>query len=52
VDKDDPREPYVPPEILRVKLVSEEMAVVGCKTLTGAGAGSNCRRTMCKNIGS
>lgn len=49
---DAPREPYQPPEVLRVKLVSDELAVVGCKTLRGAGPGGTCSRTMCKNVGS
>jgi hypothetical protein len=54
VDKPAPvrkKEPYEPPEVLRVKLVSDELAVVGCKTLTGAGPASNCLQTMCKNVG-
>jgi len=52
VDKADAKEPYEAPDVLRVLLVSDELAVTGCKTLTGAGPASSCRRTMCKNIGS
>jgi hypothetical protein len=52
VDKADTKEPYEPPDVLRVKLVSDELAVIGCKTLKGAGPASTCLRTMCKNVGS
>lgn len=52
MDKADAKEPYEAPDVLRVLLVSDELAVTGCKTLTGAGPASSCRRTMCKNIGS
>ena len=51
MDKGDAKEPYEPPDVLRVKLVSDELAVIGCKTLRGAGPASTCLRTMCKNIG-
>jgi hypothetical protein len=46
------KEPYERPDVLRVKLVSDELAVIGCKTLRGAGPASSCLRTMCKNVGS
>jgi len=52
VEKADAKEPYEPPDVLRVTLVSDELAVTGCKTLQGAGPASSCRRTMCKNVGS
>ena len=51
MDKPAAKEPYEPPDVLRVKLVSDELAAIGCKTLTGAGPASTCLRTMCKNVG-
>jgi len=52
VEKPVAKRPYEPPDVVRVKLVPDELAVIGCKTLTGAGPASSCLRTMCKNVGS
>jgi len=40
------REPYEPPEVVRVKLSREEMAVAGCKrNITAHGPVTTCLRT-------
>jgi hypothetical protein len=52
VEKPVAKQPYEPPDVVRVKLVPDELAVIGCKTLKGAGPASSCVRTMCKNVGS
>jgi hypothetical protein len=47
------REPYDPPKVLRVKIVSGEMAVTGCKVRNGnVGPTLGCQRTACRSIGS
>lgn len=46
------KKPYERPDVTRVKLVADELAVAGCKTLQGAGPASSCLRTACKNVGS
>jgi hypothetical protein len=49
------KEAYEPPEILRVKLAKDEMAVVGCKrTIVSAGPTGGCIRppTPCRIRGS
>jgi hypothetical protein len=40
--QDQPKEPYEAPEIQRVKLVKDELAVTGCKTTTSAGRSGAC----------
>jgi hypothetical protein len=46
------REPYERPKVLRVRIVSGEMAVTGCKTRTSGGPTGSCLRTLCREIGS
>lgn len=52
MEKAEAKQPYEKPDVLRVKLVSDELAVAGCKTLRGAGPAATCLRTQCKNVGS
>jgi hypothetical protein len=47
------REPYERPKVVRVKIVSGEMAVTGCKVRNGnTGPTLGCQRTACRSIGS
>ena len=47
------REPYERPKVTRVRIVSGEMAVTGCKTRNGnVGPTLGCQRTACRSIGS
>jgi hypothetical protein len=47
------REHYERPKVVRVRIVSGEMAVTGCKTRTSAtGPALGCQRTTCRTIGS
>lgn len=48
------KEAYEPPEIVRVQLVRDELAVTGCKTNTSAGPTTGCRGGLspCRAIGS
>jgi len=47
---DKPKEPYEPPEILKVKLVRDELAVTACKTQTSAtGPTTGCVRSNCRD---
>jgi hypothetical protein len=56
MEPDKEREPYEPPEVVKVKLVRDELAVVGCKTrgaVTGPVVG--CVRGLaggCRSAGS
>jgi hypothetical protein len=53
---DDPqrrREPYEKPVIQRIRIVPEEMAVVGCKTASSlTGPTTGCAKSVCKFKGS
>jgi hypothetical protein len=47
------RETYERPKVVRVRIVSGEMAVTGCKTRTSTtGPTLGCQRTSCRSIGS
>ena len=47
------REAYERPKVLRVRLVSGEMAVTGCKVRNGnVGPTLGCQRTACRTTGS
>ena len=47
------REPYERPKVVRVRIVSGEMAVTGCKIRNGnVGPTLGCQRTACRSIGS
>ena len=47
------REAYERPRVVRVKVVSGEMAVTGCKTRTATtGPTSGCFRSNCRSVGS
>jgi len=47
------REPYERPKVIRVRIVSSEMAVTGCKVRNGnVGPTLGCQRTACRSIGS
>ena len=47
------REPYERPKVVRVRIVSGEMAVTGCKVRNGnTGPTLGCQRTACRSIGS
>ena len=51
--KPSAREPYERPKVLRVRVVSGEMAVTGCKVRNGnTGPTLGCQRTACRSIGS
>jgi hypothetical protein len=51
--KRSPREPYERPKVVRVRIVSGEMAVTGCKVRNGnIGPTLGCQRTACRSIGS
>ena len=51
--KRPPRESYERPKIVRVRIVSGEMAVTGCKMRTSTtGPTLGCQRTACRTIGS
>jgi hypothetical protein len=50
--KPDEKEPYEPPEIVKVKLVRDELAATHCKTSTSAGPTTGCLRGACRSIGS
>jgi hypothetical protein len=54
--QDEAKEPYESPEIQKVKLVKDELAVTGCKTSTGAGRFGAClgrgRIGACRDAGS
>ena len=43
-DKPSPREPYEAPQVRRVKLEADEMAVAGCKTQAVGGNQNLCLR--------
>jgi len=47
------REPYERPRVYKVKVVSGEMAVTGCKTRTSRGGPTvGCQRGNCRTFGS
>jgi hypothetical protein len=47
------REGYARPKVVRVRIVSGEMAVTGCKVRNGnVGPTLGCQRTACRSIGS
>jgi hypothetical protein len=47
------REPYERPKVVRVRIVSGEMAVTGCKVRNGTiGPTLGCQRTACRSKGS
>ena len=47
------RQPYERPKVLRVRIVSSEMAVTGCKVRNGnVGPTLGCQRTACRSMGS
>jgi len=47
------REPYECPKVIRVRIVSGEMAVTGCKMRTSmTGPTSGCFRSNCRSVGS
>ena len=47
------REPYERPKVIRVRIVSGEMAVTGCKVRNGnVGPTLGCQRTACRSLGS
>ena len=47
------REPYERPRVVRVRIVSGEMAVAGCKTRQAAtGPSTGCFRSSCRAVGS
>ncbi len=53
VKKRPRREPYERPKVVRVRIVSGEMAVTGCKVRNGnVGPTLGCQRTACRSIGS
>ena len=55
VDMKEPpaREPYERPKVIRVRIVSGEMAVSGCKVRNGnPGPALGCQRTACRSKGS
>jgi hypothetical protein len=39
---EQPKEPYEPPEVVKVKLVKDELSVAACKTPNGAGRFGAC----------
>jgi hypothetical protein len=54
MDAPPPRQPYEPPDVARVKLAADELAVASCKTrtsITGPNPGG-CFRSNCRNAGS
>jgi hypothetical protein len=47
------REPYERPRVVKVRVVPEEMAVTGCKTMRDeTGPTLGCVRTNCRRVGS
>jgi hypothetical protein len=52
--KRPPREPYERPKVVRVRIVSGEMAVTGCKVRNGSTGPTlgGCFRSACRAIGS
>jgi hypothetical protein len=47
------REPYERPKVVRVRVVSGEMAVTGCKLRRGfSGPSLGCFRSACRSVGS
>jgi hypothetical protein len=47
------REPYERPKVIRVRIVSGEMAVTGCKMRQAtAGPTTGCFRSNCRTAGS
>jgi hypothetical protein len=47
------RQPYERPKVIRVRIVSGEMAVTGCKTRSATtGPTSGCFRSACRTVGS
>jgi len=46
------REAYERPRVVRVKVVSGEMAVTGCKTRSSGGPTTGCFRSNCRAVGS
>jgi hypothetical protein len=47
------KEPYERPEILRIRLVKDELAVTVCKTRTSStGPAVGCFRSNCRTTGS
>ena len=53
MNKRPAREPYERPKVVRVRIVSGEMAVTGCKVRNGnVGPTLGCQRTACRKIGS
>jgi hypothetical protein len=47
------RERYERPKVVRVRIVSGEMAVTGCKVRNGnVGPTLGCQRTACRSLGS
>jgi len=53
MEKSREREPYERPKVIRVRIVSGEMAVTGCKTpRTRQGPTIGCQASNCRSIGS
>jgi hypothetical protein len=53
VNKTAEREPYERPKVVRVRIISGEMAVTGCKVRNGnTGPTLGCQRTACRSMGS
>ena len=53
MEKREAREPYERPKVVRVRIVSGEMAVTGCKTpRTRQGPTIGCQASNCRAIGS
>jgi len=46
------RLPYEPPEIQKIVLARDELAVTGCKTNSSGGPTTGCFRSACKDLGS
>jgi hypothetical protein len=53
MEKSREREPYERPKVIRVRIVSGEMAVTGCKTpRTRQGPTIGCQASNCRSVGS
>lgn len=53
MEKSPEREPYERPKVVRVRIVSGEMAVTGCKTpRTRQGPTIGCQASNCRSVGS
>ena len=46
--------PYEPPQIFRIRIAGDELAVAGCKSaVNGPGGGvPSCAKSICKSTGS